>query len=203
MTAVPADSGAGRSIVGMPQLARGLDRFGSGLIYCHHGLVVAVGAFGIIESPSPAVASIVGGLFASYVWSSMFLTFGLLALGCRIANRHGVRWKGKHYRLDTTRSEALCIALIGVAMFLFAGLITGATLFGPQQSELPPDDDRIPGQPGSIQTALALLSSSVFLPGVAAISMAQTRLERIRGGTLRHGVLHELAQEARRTTEES
>lgn len=186
----------------MPQIATRLDRFGSGLIYAHHGIVVAVGAFGIVESPSPAVASIVGGLFAAYVWSAMFLVFGLLALGCRLANRHGLKWHGKLYKLDTTRSEALCIALIGVAMFLFAGLITGATLFGPQQQVLPAEDDRIPGQPGSIQTALALLSSSVFLPGVAAISMAQTRLERIRGGTLQHHVLHELAQEARRTTKE-
>jgi hypothetical protein len=189
----------------MPHIANGLDRFGSGLIYAHHSIVVAVGAFGIIEAPSPAVASIVGGLFAAYVWSAMFVVFGVLALGCRVANRHGIRWAGKLYRLDTTRSEALCIALIGVAMFLFAGLITGATLFGDQLEQLPPspNDDRIPGEPGSIQTALALLSSSVFLPGVAAISMAQTRLERIRGGTLQHHVLTELAQEARRTTEEN
>lgn len=186
----------------MPHLVTGLDRFGSGLIYAHHGIVVAVGAFGIVEAPSPAVTAMVGGLFAAYVWSAMFVVFGMLALGCRIANRHGIRWAGKLYKLDTTRSEALCIALIGLAMFLFAGLITAATLFGPELVP-PPANDDIPGQPGSIQTALALLSSSVFLPGVAAISMAQTRLERIRGGTLQHHVLTELAQEARRTTEEN
>lgn len=184
------------------RVASRLDRAGSVLVYCHHAIVVAVGAFGIIESPSPAVASIVGGFVASYLWSGMFLVFGLLALGCRIAQRHGIRWKGKRWKLDTTRSEALCIALIGAGMFLFSVIITGAALFGPAQPPPPLPDDGLPGQPGAIQTALAILSSSVFLPGVAAISLAQTRLERLRGaGAVSQQVLHELAQEARRSTE--
>lgn len=183
------------------RVASRLDRAGSVLVYCHHVIVVLVGAFGLIETPSPSVTAIAGGWVAA-LWSAMFLVFGLLALGCRIAQRHGIRWKGKRWKLDTTRSEALCIALIGAGMFLFSAMITGAALFGPAQPPPPGPDDNIPGQPGSIQTALAILSSSVFLPGVAAISLAQTRLERIRGaGAVSQQVLHELAQEARRTTE--
>lgn len=166
-----------------------IEKLGSGLIYGHHVIVVAVGAFGMIETPSPAVASVIGGSAAAYIWSTMFLVFGLLALCCRIANRQGLKWKGHLYRLDTTRSEALCIVFIGVALLMFSGLITWATILAP------PLDGRAPG---SLQTALALLSSSVFLPGVAALSLAMTRRERLRGGAQTTQVLHQVAQEVRR-----
>lgn len=169
-----------------------IDRLGSALIYGHHGIVVAVGAFGIIEAPSPAVASVIGGQAAAYIWSSMFMVFGLLALGCRFANRQGLKWHGRSYRLDTTRSEALCIVFIGLAMLMFSGLITLAVL----------DPTPVPGSqpPGTMQTALAMLSSSVFLPGVAALSLAITRRERLRGGAHTQQVLHHVAREVRRST---
>lgn len=170
-----------------------VERLGSGLIYSHHIIVVAVGAFGMVETPSPAVSSVIGGQAAAYIWSTMFLTFGLLALGCRIANRHGMRWRGRIYRLDTTRSEAMCIALIGLGLFMFSGLIVWSTILDP-----PPG----PRPPGSIQTALALLSSSVFLPGVAALSLAMTRRERLRGSAQTQQVLHHLAQEVGRIKDE-
>ena len=187
------DSCGTRRLAGV-RVANRIERLGSVLIYAHHSLIVAVGAFGMIETPSPAVSSVIGGAAAAWVWSTMFLVFGLLALGCRFTNRHGIRWKGHEYRLDTTRSEALCIVCIGVALFLFSGLIAWSTIINP-----PPG----PRPPGSIQTALALLSSSVFLPGVAALSLAMTRRERLRRTETAQHIMHQVAREVRRGIDEA
>lgn len=175
------------------RVANRIEHLGSALIYAHHSIIVAVGAFGMLEAPSPGVAAVIGGTAAAYVWSTMFLVFGLLALGCRIANRQGLRWHGRHYRLDTTRSEAMCIVFIGLGLLMFSGLIAWSTIISP-----PPE----PRPPGSIQTALALLSSSVFLPGVAALSLAMTRRERLRGTAQAQQIMHQVAKEVQRGIDE-
>lgn len=168
--------------------AKHLDRAGSRLIYAHHATVFTLGMFGMIEGPSPAVASIIGGAAASTVWSLMFAVFGMLALVCRVGNRVGVKWEGRRHRLDTTRSEALCIALIGVGFAMFGGLVAWAAFVSDPRS------------PGAIQTALALLASSAFLPGVAAISLAKERRERLQGHEHAQQLLTDVAHEVRRST---
>lgn len=173
------------------RVANGVDRLGSTLIYAHHVTITGMGLWGMVEGPSPTVASIIGGEAAATVWSLLFFLFGLCALLARIANRVGVTWHGKRYRLDTTRSEALCIILIGAGYLLFGGMVVW--------SALDMDNDS-----GAVQTGLALLASSAFLPGAAALSMAQGRRERIRhqqqAQAQQTDVLSRVAEEFRRTS---
>lgn len=164
--------------------ANALEAVGSGLVYAHHTVIAAVGVFGFVEAPSPTVVLVIGGEVAASLWSGMFVIFGLLALGCRFANRIGFwPWAppGDRRRLDTTRSEAICIVLIGVAMFLFGGIIAWSTA--------------VTHTPGSWQTALVLLAGAVFLPGVAALSLAMTRRARIQGVAHTADVLDRVARE--------
>lgn len=144
------------------KIAKRVENLGSVLLYCHHAVIIMLGVFGIIGDPSPTVEIVVGGDVATTIWSIMFIVFGLLALGCRIANHR--KW------LDTTRSEAVAIIFIGAAMAMFGIFIAMSTA--------------ITHSSGVWQTALALLAASLFLPGVAAYSLAQTRRERLASSHL-------------------
>jgi|ERR1043165_7613546 hypothetical protein len=171
------------------RVANAADRIGSVLIYAHHVTITSMGLWGMVQGPSPSVASIIGGEAAATVWSLLFFLFGLCALAARVANRVGLKWHGKRYRLDTTRSEALCIILIGAGYLLFGGMVVWSAL-------------HLASDSGAVQTGLALLASSAFLPGAAALSMAQTRRERIlrqrQGQGQHHEVLTRVAEEFRR-----
>lgn len=162
-----------------------MERAGSGLLYVHHALVTGLGVWGMIAEPSPSVAAIIGGGLASRVWSLMFAAFGASALFCRFSTRVGFRWRGKRRQFDATRSEALCLVLIGLAYGLFSAVLVITALEPPLDL-------------GVIQTALALLASSVFLGACTAIYLATLRRERLRGHAQMQATLTEVARQVRR-----
>lgn len=175
-----------------------MEHTGSGLLYLHHATVATLGAWGIIEGPSPSVESVLGGALASGVWSLMFLVFGLSALFCRFASKVGVphltgpphgwrpwRWPWRRHPLDFARTEAFSIVLIGGGYALFSVMVVLSALDPPIET-------------GAIQTALALFASSVFLGGCTAIYLALARRERIRGNANTQAILTEATRQVRR-----
>ena len=168
-----------------------MDKVGSGLIYAHHVTITAMGVWGLVEGPSPSVVAAIGGAAAAWLWSALFVLFGVAAFWCRFSSRVGLRWRGEWIRLDTSRSEAMCIHMIGLAYFLFGLIVFSAALHAANDS-------------GAGQTGLGLLAASMFLPGAAFIHMGQLRRHRLASISITENhkgeILTGVAEELRRDT---
>lgn len=175
-----------------------MEHAGSALVYASYTAVVGVGVFGMLEEPAPSVVRVMGEQVGSTIWSALFLLFGVAAIILRLANRVGWRWpqlehatpgrrrrlRWPRYRLDTSRSEAVCLIVLGVVMLSYAAVVGW---WGVLQ-----------GTPGAGQTALALVVLALFLPGVALLSLAIIRRELLAAHDYRQDILRRVHHEIRR-----
>lgn len=116
-----------------------------GIMTFHHVIVIAAGFAGFIIAPSPAVATVVGGSAAAWLWSGVFVLFGTTALISRLFRR--------------ARAEVVSVLTIAAARVLWSGILVWSVAAGLTH-------------PGSLQIALILLAGAVFLLGWSLTTLA-------------------------------
>lgn len=108
------------------------------IVLVHHLAVVAAGLVGFLGPPPPSIANITGGEIASYIWSSMFILFGVTGLIARLARK--------------ARAEVVAVVCVATARTLWAVILFVSVNMGIND-------------PGSMQIAILMLSGAIFLVG--------------------------------------